>query len=130
MTAAASLARPRPDVGLIVLYLALALPLELWAALERPLPWLNYGYGWASGVAYGIGAPVAAYLLWRRSGRARLAAYVFFTFDAVRSIRLGHPLPLALDVATVLYLQTPPMRRLYPSMARRARAWRRRLGAR
>ncbi len=130
MTATAPRARPRPDVGLIVLYLALALPLELLATLERPLPGLNYGHGWAGGVAYGIGAPAAAYLLWRRSGRARLAAYVFFTFDAVRSIRLGHPLPLALDVAIVLYLQTLPMRRLYPSMARRARAWRRRLGAR
>ena len=130
MTGLTSLTRPRPDVGLIVLYLTLALPLELWAAAKRPLPGLNYGYGWASGVAYGIGAPVAGYLLWRSSERARLAAYVFFALDTVRSIRLGHPLPLALDVAIVLYLQTPPMRRLYPSMARRARAWRRRLGAR
>ncbi len=110
----------------VVLYLALALPVEVWAALEGPLPWTNYGHGWASALSYGVGAPIVAYLLWRRRPRARMAAYVFLAFDIVRSVRLGHRLPLALDLAVLLYLQTPPLRALYPSMWSRARAWRRR----
>lgn len=117
--------KARVDVVLIVLYLAIALPVQVWSVLEGPLPWLNYGHGWASALTYGIGAPSAACLLWRRSPRARLAAYVFLSFDAARSVRLAHGLPLALDLAIVLYLQMPPMRRLYPSMWSRSRAWRR-----
>lgn len=118
--------RPPLPVLPLVLLLAVAPPLELWAAVAGPLPALNFGHGWASALAYGLVAPLAAILLWRRNPRARMAAYVFFTFDAVRSVRLGHPLPLALDVAAVLYLQAPAMRALYPSMWSRAQAWRRR----
>jgi hypothetical protein len=122
--------RPRADVALIVVYLAIGLPLQVWAMLEGPLPRLNYGHGWASIVTYGLGAPCAAYLLARRRPRARSAVYILLTFDAVRSLRLGHGLPLGVDVAIILYLQTAPMRRLYPSMLTRARVWRRRLSAR
>ena len=110
----------------VVLYLAVALPVQVWAALGGPLPRLNYGHGWASAVAYGIGAPWVAYLLWRRSPRARMAAYIFLAFDAARSLRLEHRLPLALDLALLLYLQSPPLRRFYPSMWSRTRARRRR----
>lgn len=122
--------RLRADVALIVLYLAIGLPLQAWAMVEGPLPRLNYGHGWASAVAFGVGAPCAAYLLWRRRPRARSAAYILLAFDAVRSLRLGHGLPLAVDLAILLYLQTAPMRRLYPSMLTRTRLWRRRLSAR
>ncbi len=114
----------RGDVSLIVLYLLVALPAQVWAALEGPIPWLNFGHGWASAVSFGLGAPIVAALLWRRHPRARMAAYVFFSFDAVRSTRLAHELPLAIDLALILYLQTPGMRRLYPSMWSRRGRWR------
>lgn len=118
--------KKRTDVSLVLLYLLIAPPLQLVAVLAGPLPWMNYGHGWASAIAYWMGVPGAAYLLWRRNPRARMATYIFLSFDAVRSLTLAHPLPLAVDVAIVLYLQTAPMRRLYPSMWSRTRVWRRR----
>lgn len=114
----------RPALPLVLL-LSVAPALEVWAVVAGPLPGLNYGHGSAGVLAYCVAAPWAAYALSRRSPRARMAGYVFTTFDAVRSIHLGHPLPLAVDVAIVLYLQTPAMRALYPSMWSRTRAWRR-----
>ena len=115
------------DVALIVLYLAIGVPLQVWAMLESPFPALNYGHGWGSIVTFWFGAPCAAYVFSRRRPRARSAVYILLTFDIVRSLRLGHPLPLAIDVAIILYLQTAPMRRLYPSMLTRTRTWRRAL---
>jgi hypothetical protein len=41
--------------------------------------------------------------------------------DALRSARLTHQLPMALDPAVIVYLQTPGMRHLYPSMGNHAR---------
>lgn len=114
--------RGRPDVALMVLYLGMALPFQVWASLMGPLPWMNYGHGWTRTLAYGFGAPIAAYLLWRRRPRGRLAAYAVLSFDGLRSARLAHWLPLALDLSIILYLQTPAMRRLYPSMWSRASA--------
>lgn len=114
----------RGDVALIVLYLAAALPLQVWALLAGPVPWMNYGHGSVSTFVYGIGAPLVAYLLSRRRPRARMAAYIWLSFDAIRSARLAHGLPLALDLAIILYLQAPPMRRLYPSLWSRRRSWR------
>ena len=118
----------RLDTALVTLYLVAALPFQLWSYLVEPLPFMNYGPPlWPSFLAYAVGAPYIGYLLWRRSPRARLAAYVFLTFDVLRSIRLAHWLPIALDLAIILYLQTPAMRRLYPSMwSRRKAIWRRR----
>jgi hypothetical protein len=115
----------RPDVALIVGYLAIGLPMQVWAMLEGSFPGLNYGHGWVSIIAYGFASPGAAYLLARRRPRARSAVYILFTFDIVRSMRLGHWLPPAVDLAILLYLQTAPMRRLYPSMFHRMRQWRR-----
>lgn len=112
---------PRPALPLVLL-LALAPALEAWAAVAGTLPGLNFGHGRASALAYGLVAPWVAVLLSWRSPRARLAGYLFLAFDAVRSLRLGHPLPMALDVAGVLYLLSPPMRSLYPSMWSRMRA--------
>lgn len=113
----------RADVALLALYLAASLPLHLWGIWGGPLAGLNYGStGWASFSAYAVGGPVVAYLLWTGNPRARLAAYVFFTFDVLRSIRLAHWVPMAVGVAWVLYLQTPAMRAVYPSMWSRRRA--------
>lgn len=107
----------RADTVLVSFYFVAALPLQVWSFLAGPPTFMNYGASlWPSFLAYAVGAPYVGYLLWRRSPRARLAAYVFLTFDILRSVRLAHWLPLALDVAVILYLQTPAMRRLYPSM--------------
>ncbi len=113
----------RLDVALLALYLAAGLPLQVWSLWGTPVPGFSYGsLSWPSFAAYGIGGPVTAYLLWTASPRARLAAYVFFTFDVLRSIRLAHWVPMALDLAAVVYLQTPAMRAVYPSMWSRRRA--------
>ena len=116
----------RPDVALMALYLLAGLPLQLWAYFLAAIPFMNYGPpAWPNFPAYALAGPLAAYLLWRSSPRARLATYTFLTFDILRSARLGHWLPLALDIAIILYLQTPAMRRLYPSMwSRRKALWR------
>jgi hypothetical protein len=117
--------RPPSHALPLILVLIVAPMLEVWAVLTAPIPQLNYGGGSTSLLAYCVAAPWAAYALSRRNPRARMAGYVFATFDAFRSIHLGHPLPLAVDAAIVLYLQTPAMRALYPSMWSRTRAWRR-----
>src|ERR1700693_2273382 len=114
----------RVDGALIVGYLVIGLPLQVWAMLTGPFPQLNYGHGWVSIIAYGIASPGAAYLLSRRRPRARSAVYILLTFDVVRSVRLGHWLPLAIALAILLYLQTAAMRKLYPSMFHRMRQWR------
>lgn len=107
----------RLDVAVITLYLVVGLPLQVWSYWVAPLPWMNYGPPvWPNFPAYVIAGPLAAYLLWHGNTRARLATYVFLTFDVFRSARLSHWLPIALDLAIILYLQTPAMRRLYPSM--------------
>ena len=100
----------------LVLYFAAGLPLQMWSYAVSPLPHLNYGPAFSAFLAYGIAAPLVASLLWRKSPRARLAAYVFLTFDVLRSIHLGHWVPMALDIVILLYFQTPAMRGLYPSM--------------
>lgn len=111
------------DVFFIVFYLVAALPLQGWAYLAAPLPFMNFGPPlWPNVPAYMVAAPLVGYLLLGGSPRARLAAYVFLTFDILRSWRLAHWLPLAFDVAILLYLQTPRMRRIYPSMWSRWKA--------
>lgn len=53
---------------------------------------------------------------------------MFCSFDVLRSVRYGHWLPAAIDIAIVVYLQTPAMRCVYPSVWSRTRvAWRRRV---
>ncbi len=118
--------RWRLDVALIALYLFAGLPLQLWSYWMDAVPLMNYGPPiWPNFPAYAIAGPLAAYLVWRRIPRARLPVHVFLTFDVIRSVRLAHWLPIALDLAIILYLQTPSMRRLYPSMwSRRNAKWR------
>ncbi len=107
----------RPDVALVALYLLAGLPLQWWAYFLVDIPFMNYGPpAWPNFSAYALAGPLAAYLLWRRSPRARLAVYTFLTFDILRSARLGHWLPMLLDIAIIVYLQMPAMRRMYPSM--------------
>jgi hypothetical protein len=84
-------------------------------------PW-NY-------VAYGLAAPYVAWLIWRRHPRARFAAYVLLTHEAVRGVHFQRWDAVALAGLWVLVLQLPAARRWLPSVnpgEMRAR-WRRRL---
>ena len=131
MTAAVDgvVAGPRPlVVRLLVLWLALAPALQVLSlaglrvgnfAPDRP--W-NY-------LAYGLAAPWVAWLVWRRRPRARFAAYVFFSHEAVRGLHFHRRDAVAIAVLWVLLLQLPTARRYMPSLRpseMRAR-WRRAL---
>jgi hypothetical protein len=86
-------------------------------APERP--W-NY-------LAYGVAAPYVAWLVWRRHPRARFAAYVFFTHEAVRGVHLLRWDAVALAGLWILLLQLPAARRWLPSIrpAEMRARWRR-----
>ena len=75
-------------------------------APERP--W-NY-------VAYGLAAPYVALLLWWRHPRARFAAYVFFTHEALPGLHFRHADAVAVALAAVALLQLPSARRWAPSL--------------
>ena len=82
-------------------------------------PW-NY-------LAYGLAAPYVAWLVLRRQPRARFAAYVFLTHEAVRGIHFHRRDAVVIAALWVLLLQLPAARRFMPSLrpaAMRAR-WRR-----
>jgi hypothetical protein len=67
-------------------------------------------------VAYGLAAPYVALLLWRRHARARFAAYVFFTHEALRGLHFRHADAVAVALAAVALLQLPAARRWAPSL--------------
>ncbi len=71
-------------------------------------PW-NY-------LAYGLAAPYVAWLVWRRHPRARFAAYVFFTHEALRGVHLRRWDAVALAALWILLLQLPAARRWLPSI--------------
>jgi glucose dehydrogenase len=80
-------------------------------------------------VAYGLAAPYVAWLIWRRHPRARFAAYVLLTHEAVRGVHFERWGAVALAALWILLLQLPAARRWLPSLnpgEMRAR-WRRRL---
>ncbi len=121
------LIRRRLDVAFIALYFGLGLPLQAWSAAQAPLPLMNYGPPlWLNAAVYMLAGPFVASLLWRGRPRARASVYMFCTFDVLRSVRYGHWLPAAIDIAIVVYLQTPSMRRAYPSVWSRSGTLRRR----
>lgn len=107
----------RPDMIVLAAYFAAALPLQLWSYVAAPLPALNFEAAVSPlGAVYLLSAPFAGWLFWRGRPRARSGAYIFCTFEVVRSIAQSHWLPALLAVAVVGYLQTPAMRRIYPSV--------------
>jgi hypothetical protein len=75
-------------------------------APDRPWNWL----------AYGLAAPYVGVLLWRRHTRARFAAYVFFTHEAVRGFHFRRWDAVAVAMAAILLLQLPAARRWAPSL--------------
>jgi hypothetical protein len=82
-------------------------------------PW-NY-------LAYGLAAPYVAWLVWNRHSRARFAAYVFLTHEAVRGLHFHRRDAVALGALWVLLLQLPEARRWLPSLrpAEMRARWRR-----
>ncbi len=130
MTADGDRARDRRPavVRLLVTWLALAPVLQALslagfrvANFAPDRPW-NY-------VAYGLAAPYVAWLVWRRKPRARFAAYVFLTHEAVRGIHFHRRDAVAIAALWVLLLQLPAARRFMPSLrpAEMRARWRRQL---
>lgn len=76
------------------------------AAPERP--W-NY-------LAYGLAAPYVAVLLWRRHPRARFAAYVFLSHEALRGFHFRRWDAVLAALAWIALLQLPAARRYAPSL--------------
>ena len=76
---------------------------------------------------YGLVAPSVGILLLLRYPRARFAAYVFLSMDSLRWIAAGNLYALAGDIAILVYLQLPRMRRVFPGIDAQAitARWRR-----
>ena len=115
-------------VRLLVAWLALAPVLQglslagfRVANFAPDRPW-NY-------VAYGLAAPYVAWLVWRRAPRARFAAYVFLSHEAVRGLHFHRWDAVAIAALWVLLLQLPAARRFLPSLrpAEMRARWRRQL---
>jgi hypothetical protein len=121
----------RPGVVLALTgWLALAPALQLASLAGLRLGNFAPDRPW-SYVAYGLAAPYVAWLVWRRHPRARFAAYVFLTHEAVRGLHLRRWDAVALAGLWVLLLQLPAARRWLPSLrpAEMRARWRRRPGA-
>jgi hypothetical protein len=82
-------------------------------------PW-NY-------LAYGLATPYVAWLIWRRHPRARFAAYVFLTHEALRGVQFQRWDAAVLAGLWILFLQLPAARRWMPSLrpAEMRARWRR-----
>jgi hypothetical protein len=97
--------------------LGLALAPALQLASLAGLQFLNFAPDrlW-NYLAYGLAAPWVAWLLWRRAPRARFAAYVFLTHEAVRGLHGHRWAAVAVAALGVLLLQLPAARRWAPSI--------------
>jgi hypothetical protein len=82
-------------------------------------PW-NY-------LAYGLAAPYVGWLVWRRHPRARFAAYVLLTHEALRGVHFHRRDAVAIAAGWVLLLQLPAARRWMPALrpAEMRARWRR-----
>ena len=85
------------------------------------LPLACLGYAAASLGAYGswgsaAAATLVAWLLWQQHGRARFAAYVFFSAAAVRGALTARWPTLGFAIAAVLVMQTPPALVAWPRL--------------
>src|SRR5262245_7996937 len=105
----------RPGIVLaLTAWLALAPALQLASLAGLRLGSFAPDRAW-SYVTYGLAAPYIAWLVWRRHPRARFAAYVFFTHEAMRGLHLRRWDAVALAAIWVLLLQLPAARRWLPS---------------
>jgi hypothetical protein len=122
----------RPGVVLaLIAWLALAPVLQLASLAGLRVGNFSPDRPW-SYVAYGVAAPYVAWLIWHRHPRARFAAYVFLTHEAVRGWHLRRWEAVAAAGLWVLLLQLPAARRWLPSLrpAEMRARWRRRPAAR
>ena len=86
--------------------IALPAALLVYALVALALGW------WPSAVA----APVVAWLLWRRHGRARFGAYIFLSVLTARALLSGS-WPLALfAIGAIVLLQLPAAHRVWPRL--------------
>ena len=110
-------------LALAPLFQALSLAGVQVANFAPDRPW-NY-------LAYGLAAPWVAWLVWHRRPRARFAAYVFLTHEAVRGAHLRRWDAVALAGLSILLLQLPAARQWLPSLrpAEMRARWRRRPAA-
>lgn len=67
-------------------------------------------------IAYGLAAPWVATLLWRGHPRARFAAYVFLSHEALRGLHFRRWDAVLVAAAWILLLQLPSARRYLPSL--------------
>jgi hypothetical protein len=67
-------------------------------------------------VAYGVGAPYVAWLLWRCQPRARFAAYVLLSHEAVRGLHGGRWDAALVAAVWLALLQLPSARRALPPL--------------
>ncbi|MBI3455752.1 MAG: hypothetical protein HY002_08190 [Candidatus Rokubacteria bacterium] len=106
----------RPPV-IAALVLACALAPVLQAASLGGLRVLNFAPDrpW-NYVAYGLAAPYVALLLWRRHPRARFAAYVFLTHEALRGLHFRRWDAVLVAAGWILLVQLPSARRWAPSL--------------
>ena len=114
---AKGLADARP-LGLWILSIVLlASPLVHGLALLRGRHWLNFGStrAWDAFV-YFIIAPLVGTLMLRRHERARFSVYVFLSCEILRAWRIHSPALGVLAFGAILYLQTPAVRRVHPSV--------------
>jgi hypothetical protein len=132
-TAREQVARARPPwpIAALVAWLALAPVLQALSLAGLRLGNFAPDRPW-SYLVYGLAAPYVAWLVWRRHVRARFAAYVFFTHEALRGIHVERHDAVAIAVAWVLLLQLPAARRWMPSLRPRelSARWRRGLAFR
>ena len=86
-------------------------------ALLRGRHWLNFGStrAWDAFVYFLI-APLVGTLMLRRHERARFSVYVFLSCEILRAWRIHSPALGVLAFGAILYLQTPAVRRIHPSV--------------
>jgi hypothetical protein len=108
-------ARRPAVVGMLAAWLALAPLLQALslaglrvANFAPDRPW-NY-------LAYGLAAPYVGWLVWRGHPRARFAAYVLLTHEALRGVHFQRRDAVAIAAGWVLLLQLPAARRSMPSL--------------
>ncbi len=65
-------------------------------------------------VIYAVVAPLVGLLLFARHPRARFATYIFLSMDLIRTFQTHSRIFLAVDLAILLFLQTPLMRGVFP----------------
>lgn len=106
---------PRPFGLRLLTALLLLSPLIHLAALALGRHWLNFGSRRAwDGFVYFLIAPIVGALMLRRHERVRFSAYVFFSCEIVRAVRIQSPALGALALGAIAYLQLPAAHRYHP----------------